>query len=192
MPLTMIFGRSRSVVLLISAMVNWGSSRTSGPGAQTASTICAACIRAHEEFLASDALWGRGSATPDELTAATYVASQLRQYGIDPAGDDRGYIQRATVVRRKFTGPPRLQIRTKPAPMVWTYGKEFLVYFLSQTQFSGPIRKVDADKAEPTIESGSMVLVVGTDRAKIRKTAMSMAAAGAAGAAGVLVSATVQ
>src|SRR5580692_10045897 len=55
---------------------------------------CERCIRAHEEFLASDALQGRGSGTHDELIAATYVASQLRQYGIEPAGDNGGYIQR--------------------------------------------------------------------------------------------------
>ena len=49
--------------------------------------LCAACIRAHMEFLASDAMRGRGSGTEDELVAATYVASQLRAYGIPPAGD---------------------------------------------------------------------------------------------------------
>ena len=36
--------------------------------------LCAACVRAHMEFLASDALRGRGSGTADELVAATYVA----------------------------------------------------------------------------------------------------------------------
>jgi hypothetical protein len=56
--------------------------------------VCERCIRAHEEFLASDAMQGRGSGTHDELIAATYVASQLRQYGIEPAGDNGGYIQR--------------------------------------------------------------------------------------------------
>jgi hypothetical protein len=56
--------------------------------------VCELCVRAHEEFLASDALRGRGSGTHDELVAATYVASELRQYGIEPAGDNGGYIQR--------------------------------------------------------------------------------------------------
>src|SRR5580692_12705484 len=56
--------------------------------------VCERCVRAHEEFLASDALQGRGSGTHDELIAATYVASQLRQYGIEPAGDNGGYILR--------------------------------------------------------------------------------------------------
>jgi Zn-dependent M28 family amino/carboxypeptidase len=45
------------------------------------------------EFLASDALQGRGSGSHDELLAATYLASQLREIGIQPAGDDGGYIQ---------------------------------------------------------------------------------------------------
>ena len=53
----------------------------------------AAQIRGAMEFLASDALQGRGSGTHDELLAATYLASQLRQIGIQPAGDNGGYIQ---------------------------------------------------------------------------------------------------
>jgi len=58
--------------------------------------VCKPCIQAHEEFLASDALAGRGSATDDEQLAAEYIAAQLRQYGVQPgvksAGAD-GYIQ---------------------------------------------------------------------------------------------------
>ena len=50
-------------------------------------------IRGSMEFLASEAMQGRGSGTHDELLAATYLASQLREIGIEPAGDDGGYIQ---------------------------------------------------------------------------------------------------
>ena len=50
-------------------------------------------IRAEMEFLASDALQGRGSGTHDELLAAVYIASELRQMGIAPLGDQGGYIQ---------------------------------------------------------------------------------------------------
>src|ERR1700690_1537205 len=74
-----------------------------------ASGLCAACIRAHMEFLASDALRGRGSGTTDELVAATYVASQLRAYGIAPTGDGGAYLQRATLLQAKFTAPPQLR-----------------------------------------------------------------------------------
>jgi hypothetical protein len=67
--------------------------------------VCAACIRAHEEFLASDAMQGRGSGTHDELVAATYIASELRQYGIEPAGDHGSYIQRAPLIQEFLAQP---------------------------------------------------------------------------------------
>jgi Zn-dependent M28 family amino/carboxypeptidase len=50
-------------------------------------------IRGAMEFLASDALQGRGSGSHDELIAAVYLASELRQIGIEPGGDNGGYIQ---------------------------------------------------------------------------------------------------
>ncbi len=56
-------------------------------------------IRGAMEFLASDAMQGRASGSHDELLAATYLASQLREIGIQPAGDDGGYIQN---VSREF------------------------------------------------------------------------------------------
>src|SRR5215472_4760721 len=43
-------------------------------------------IRGELEFLASDALQGRGSGTRDELIAATYIASQLSEMGLKPGG----------------------------------------------------------------------------------------------------------
>ena len=53
----------------------------------------AAEVRGAMEFLASDAMQGRGSGSHDELVAAVYLASQLRQIGIEPAGDEGAYIQ---------------------------------------------------------------------------------------------------
>jgi aminopeptidase YwaD len=148
-------------------------------------TVCDRCIRAHEEFLASDALQGRGSATHDELMAATYVASQLRQYGIDPAGDDGGYIQHVPTKQQKFLSPPQLKI-TPPGstkPITWEYGKGFLVVFVIQTEFSGPLRKLDADKlsdqTNPMVEPGSVVLITGSNENKGRQAAFALASGGA-------------
>jgi Zn-dependent M28 family amino/carboxypeptidase len=42
-------------------------------------------VHAEMSFLASDALRGRGSATHDELVAATYVVSQFQSFGLDSA-----------------------------------------------------------------------------------------------------------
>ena len=142
--------------------------------------LCAACVRAHMEFLASDALRGRGSATADELIAATYAASQLRAYGIAPAGDRGGYIQRAVLQQPKLTAPPQLTF-TQPgagAQAIWTYGKEFTILSLSSAHFSGPLRVIDVDQNEPRA-SESVVLIRGSDRRKLRARALSLAAAGA-------------
>ena len=44
-------------------------------------------VRAQLEFLASDAMQGRGSGTGFERIAAEYIGSQFRQFGLEPAGD---------------------------------------------------------------------------------------------------------
>lgn len=76
--------RLLSVFLLVSVSVNL-SAQSSSHNARE--------IRGEMEFLASDAMQGRGSGSHDELVAAVYLASQLRQIGIDPAGDSGSYIQ---------------------------------------------------------------------------------------------------
>lgn len=157
------------------------------PRAQVgAAALCARCIRAHEEFLASDAMQGRGSGTHDEFVAATYVASQLRQYGVEPAGDDGSFVQRAPTVRVKLTSPPVLTITSHnsagEAPITWNYGKEFLVNYLWQANFSGPLQKVNADDAVAKVKEGAVVLITGKDKVKVRKAAFAAASAGAVAA----------
>jgi Zn-dependent M28 family amino/carboxypeptidase len=60
--------------------------------------------------LAGDEMRGRGSATPDELRAAHYIAAQLKLLRIKPAGDDGGYLQTVKFQRRprgaRATAPP--------------------------------------------------------------------------------------
>jgi len=55
-------------------------------------------IRAELGFLASDAMQGRGSGTTYERIAAEYIASQFRQFGLEPGGDtdsagNKDYVQ---------------------------------------------------------------------------------------------------
>lgn len=53
-----------------------------------ASYVKADAIRGHVEFLASDLLEGRAAASRGYDIAAAYVASQFRQAGLKPGGDD--------------------------------------------------------------------------------------------------------
>jgi Zn-dependent M28 family amino/carboxypeptidase len=61
--------------------------------------ISADRIRAHVQFLADDLLEGRGTGTRGGDIAAHYIATQFALYGLQPAGDDGGYLQRVD-----FTG----------------------------------------------------------------------------------------
>jgi hypothetical protein len=54
-------------------------------------------VRADMNFLASDELHGRGSATRDEHIAALFAASQFQMLGLEPGGNNRTYIQKAAL-----------------------------------------------------------------------------------------------
>jgi len=56
-------------------------------------------IGAHVKFLANDLLEGRGTGTRGSDIAANYIATQFALYGLKPAGDDGGYLQKVA-----FTG----------------------------------------------------------------------------------------
>jgi hypothetical protein len=117
------------------------------------------------DFLASDALRGRGSATPDELVAATYIATELLQYGIQPAGDDRGFLQKVPLLRRKFSIPPELRF-TAPAAsgseteLTWKHGVEMLLLHAGPDELSGPLQKIDLAAASAAqVKKGAFVFL---------------------------------
>lgn len=145
-------------------------------------TVCAECIRKNMEFLASDELRGRGSGTEDEHKAAEYIGSQLKAYGIQPAGDRGGFVQQVTTVRRKLTGNPELKLKpsgSESSPRTFTFGKDFLALYLSQTKFTGPLKKIDVDKTSPKIEPGTVVLITSSDPNKARGVAFGAFSSGA-------------
>lgn len=121
---------------------------------------CARCLRAHMEFLAGDALRGRGSATHDELVAATYIAAQLRQYGVAPAGDGSGeqqsFLQTAELQTPVLAAPPTLTFTAGDKPVRFTHGAEFILSRSSGGSVKGPLQKMGKELAKPN--PGAIVL----------------------------------
>jgi aminopeptidase YwaD len=156
--------------------------QTVAKAAEVRPRVCSPCIRAHMEFLASDALEGRGSGSHDELVAATYVASELRAYGAHPAGDDGGYLQRAALMVRKLKSAPELNYVTPAGTKRWCFGKDFLVIQLAEAKFSGPLQRVDASAAKVEINKGATVFVTGQDKFAMRRKAFTAMEEGASGA----------
>lgn len=119
-------------------------------------------VRGHMEFLASDALRGRGSATHDELVAATYAASHLRRAGIEPAGDNGGYLQTVQLIRPELATPPTVHIEAAGGAIRWAHGAEMLVLRIGQERIAGPLLKIDAKlgaRRENKVPQGAVVLL---------------------------------
>lgn len=101
------------------------------------SGITEASVLGHLEFLAGDALNGRGSGTRDEWIAAAYIGSQLRRWGIEPLGDAGGYVQDVQIERSEVVSPPVLSFGGRQL----THWKEIAISRLGAAQLSGPLQK---------------------------------------------------
>lgn len=94
-------------------------------------------VRAHMEFLASDAMNGRGSGTRDEWIAVTYVAAHLRRLGLEPLGDAGGYVQTIEIERPELASPPVLTIGSTRL----THGQGMTVGAMSALKVSGRLAR---------------------------------------------------
>jgi hypothetical protein len=128
------------------------------PAQQAGWTVQPQWVRAHEEFLASDAMRGRGSATHDEEVAATYVASEFIGYGLKMAPGMTGYIQAAEIVSPELDGHASL---TAGATTL-EEGTDFDLVVSPGTSVSGPLVRMTADGvAQAHFARGSVVMLSG-------------------------------
>jgi hypothetical protein len=131
-----------------------------GLNAQKTWTVKQEWVAAHEAFLSSDVLHGRGSATRDEELAATYVASEFESYGLKPAPGMSGYLQAADVVAPELDGHATL----KAGAAELAEGTDFVLLTSNGESVSGPLVKVAVSELQTAhVEKGSAVLLMGAD-----------------------------
>lgn len=87
-----IVGRAGVVLAAALLLAARGDARVDVPRADR-EAVTEAAVRGHMEMLAGDAMNGRASGSHDEWVAATYVAAQLRQWGLEPLGDAGGFVR---------------------------------------------------------------------------------------------------
>ena len=94
---------------------------------QTADGAAAERIRAHVEFLASDLLEGRDTGSRGHEIAASYVASEFRQLGLVPGGQNGSWFVQVPFRRATLEGTPKatLTIGGKAVPL--TIGRDAAV-----------------------------------------------------------------
>jgi len=137
-------------------------------------------VRAELNFLASDAMQGRGSGTQFERITAEYVGSQFAQFGLEPAGENGwdgkpSFVQTVNIARRTFAEKPFVKFGSQPLE----HGGEIVV-LRTNTNAATAEFQVLADGAKP--KAGSAVLVRAKERVDQRAamlTAQTLASAGA-------------
>jgi hypothetical protein len=154
--------RSKSVILrstiFVAAALSCGAAIAQQSSPSQPWTVRSEWVRAHEEFLASDALAGRGSATRDEQIAATYVATEFESYGLQHAPGMSSYIQSAGVESVQLDGKATLS--TGAAAL--TEGADFDLLLSPGTPASGSLVRVGlADVKTAKMTAGSAVLLTG-------------------------------
>jgi Peptidase family M28 len=141
-----------ALVLLAAAAMQLSAAAAAGDDRDSGGRIDASTVRAHMEFLASDALNGRGSGTRDEWITATYIAAQLRRSGLQPLGDQGDFVQTVQIDRTEVVGAPVLHI----APGTDIPGAQILVMRLNAAAYHGPLQKYRAGVA---VQTGAALLM---------------------------------
>lgn len=138
------FKKAASAILLVAVAVCPATLSARTPDAGDAALELS--VRAHMEFLASDALDGRGSGTRDEHIAATYVGARLRSYGLEPMGDAGGFVQQVDMERQQAAEPPEL----RAGDVRLRHGTQMLVMEAGRNAATGALRHfVPGDAVEP-------------------------------------------
>jgi aminopeptidase YwaD len=132
------------LLVLLAGCANHTAPRTAPKGA---SGVTEASVRAHLEFLASDAMNGRGSGTRDEQIAAEYVGAQFRRLGFKPGGIGGSYVQIVEVVRTSAAGRPTIAIGDS---RTWTFGKEFVMGSVGSPAVAGPLQHISGSASGVT------------------------------------------
>jgi hypothetical protein len=108
------------------------------------------------QFLASDALNGRGSGTRDEWITATYVASHFRRIGLQPLQSGGEFVHEVRMERSELNAPPVLRFTGREL----VHGKEILVTSFGTPRISAALQKY---RTGVNVMPGAVVLVPAQD-----------------------------
>lgn len=95
-------GRMLQRIVLLLTIAILASCTHSHKGKRTSADDVQKILKSNLEFLASDELEGRGTGKPGIRVAAQYIASQLKQYGVEPFGDNGTYFQNFEMESRRI------------------------------------------------------------------------------------------
>ncbi len=142
---------ARPGVLMALSVTLAGCAAVGGPAPPTpeeaAMTITASEVAAHIAFLASDAMRGRDTPSPELEEAARYLAAQFDSMGLEPGGDGGTFIQRFPWVRSRLD-PERVVLRLEGSEEGLELARDFFLVTGQMPIATGPVfyaGSMDAD-----------------------------------------------
>jgi hypothetical protein len=145
-------------------------------------------VKAQMNFLAGDALQGRGSGTMFERIAAEYIGSQFMQFGLEPAGEkdaqgNQTFVQTVEVAGRKILQDVQMNSDLSAVK----FNKDFVAFEVSKPQISGELQRIKFDE---TPKKGTIVLITPDENAKFQEFGGKLAAIYKAGAEAIFIAET--
>ncbi|MEP6572094.1 MAG: M28 family peptidase [Gemmatimonadota bacterium] len=119
------------------------TAQTASYATRVAQAVSGKVMRAHLEFLADDALEGRGTATRGGLLASKYIASEFERMGLEPAGDSGSYFQRVPIIAltpqptMRVTAPTATALKFRDDYVLWSMRDEADVQLHAPAVFVG-------------------------------------------------------
>ena len=110
--------------MLIGLLVGRSMASAQSPADEAARAVKPSVLQSHLEFLASDALEGRGTGARGGTLAAKYIAAQFVRLGLEPAGDSGTYFQAIPLRGSSFTS------QMSAAGVSLELGKDFVAYLI--------------------------------------------------------------
>lgn len=122
-------------------------------------------VRAEMQFLAGDALQGRGSGTVFERIAAEYIGSQFMQFGLEPAGEKDADGKQTFVQTVEVAGRSVLQDLKVSGDLGNSFAmdKDFAFFSISSKDIVGELQKL---KVGEKAKSGAVVFLTVDENAQ--------------------------
>jgi len=117
--------------------------QTVTPSTRLARAVDSTVMRAHIDFLASDALEGRGTATRGGELAAKYIAAQFQRLGLEPGGDSGTYFHQVPITALtpdptlSVTGPDSARLGYRDDYVLWSMRNDSSVTLQAPLVFVG-------------------------------------------------------
>lgn len=96
--------------------------------------VDAAALARHVQVLASDEYEGRAPATAGEQRTVDYLVEQFKAAGLQPGGDNGGWVQQVPMVRAQVDGPVKVTLAMAGQPRALVNGEDITLQSLRPLQ----------------------------------------------------------